>query len=77
MLNCGASLDPEVNMKGCEDFLTIVLHAHIASAAKKLLAKQKYDNVMDLAQAILENYTNFEPSDKTLGMTRYSCIPPS
>ena len=49
-------------MKGCEDFLTIILHAHVTSAAKMILAKQKYDDVMDLAKAILENYTFYDPS---------------
>ena len=36
LLNCAASLDPKTNMKGCEDFLTIVLHAHVVAAAKTL-----------------------------------------
>ena len=29
-----------------------------------ILAKQKYDDVMDLAKAILENYTFYDPSKK-------------
>ena len=56
MLLCVASLDPEVNMKGCEDFIMIILHARVTSAAKMLLSEKSYDSVMDLAKAILENY---------------------
>lgn len=36
LLNCAANLDPEVNMKGCEDFLTVILHEHIVAAANKV-----------------------------------------
>ena len=61
MLNCAASLDPEVNMKGCEDFLMIILHAHVNVAAEKLLSQGK---VEDLAKAILENFVFFDPDKK-------------
>ena len=56
-----ASLDPEVNMKGCEDFLTIVLHVH---AAKKVLSEKSIDNVKDLAKEVLKQFVSFNPDAK-------------
>ena len=41
-------------MKGCNDFLTIVLHAHIVATAKKILSEKSIDNVKDLGKEILE-----------------------
>ena len=64
LLNRGASLDPEDNMKGCEDFLTIVLHAHVRAAADNLLSRNSYDKVEDLSKAILESYVCFDPMKK-------------
>ena len=64
LLNCAASLDPEVNMKGCEDFLMIILHAHVNVAAEKLLSRGSYRKVEDLAKAILENFVFFDPDKK-------------
>ena len=64
MLNCAASLDPEVNMKGCEDFMMIILHAHVNAAAEKLLSQQSYQNVEDLAKAMLQNFVSFDPDKK-------------
>lgn len=64
LLNRGASLDPEDNMKGYEDFLMIVLHAHVNAAAEKLLSEQSYDKVEDLAKAIVHNYVFFDPAKK-------------
>ena len=53
LLNCSASIDPEVNMKGCEDFFKIVLHAHVIAGGKKLMAMQQYNDVKDLSKAII------------------------
>jgi len=64
LLSRGASLDPADNMKGCEDFLTIVLYAHVNAAAEKLLSEKSYDKVEDLSNAILQNYVCFDPSKK-------------
>lgn len=44
--------------------LTVVLHAHVNAAAKKLLSERSYDNVEDLSKAILENYICFNPMKK-------------
>ena len=63
-LNVVTSVDPEKNMKGCEDFLLIVLHAHVVAAGNKLMEKKQYDTVQDLARAILCKFTNFDPDKK-------------
>ena len=51
-------------MKGCEDFLTIVLHAHVVAAAKKVLSEKSIDNVKDLAKEILKQFVSFNPDAK-------------
>ena len=48
-------------MKACEDFLLIVLHAHVVAAAKQLLsAGEKYDKVTELASAVLDTFVSFD-----------------
>ena len=37
---------------------------HVIAAAKKVMQKQKYDKVKDLANAILSKYVNFNPDEK-------------
>ena len=64
LLNRGGSLHPEDNMKGCEDFLMVILHAHVNAAAEKLLSEKCYDKVEDLAKAIIHNYIFFDPAKK-------------
>ena len=64
LLNVATSVDPEKNMKGCEDFLLIVLHAHVVAAGNKLMEKKQYDTVQDLARATLRKFTNFDPDKK-------------
>ena len=66
LLNLGASLDPDNNMKGYEDFLTVILHAHVNAAAEKLLSEQSYENVEDLSKASAElPYIGNHPRKKT------------
>jgi len=38
LINFGAKVDPEKNMKGFEDLLLIILHAHVIAAVKQLLS---------------------------------------
>ena len=64
LLNHGASLAPAKNMKGCEDFFSVILHAHVNAAVEKLLSEQSYDNVEDLSIAIVQNYICFDPTKK-------------
>ena len=51
-------------MKGCEDFLTIVLHAHVVAAAKEILAEESIDNAKDLSKEILKRFVSFDPNEK-------------
>ena len=39
--------DPGDNMKAAEDFLLVVLHAHIVAAAKVILSQRNTTNVAD------------------------------
>lgn len=64
LLSCGESLDPEDNIKGCEDFLMVILHAHVNAAAENLLSGKCYDEVEDLAKVIIHNYIFFDPVKK-------------
>lgn len=64
LLNFAASVDPDNNMKGCEDFFLIILHAHVIAAANKVTEQQQYTNVRDLASAILDQFVNFDPDEK-------------
>ena len=61
-------------MKGCEDFLMIILHAHVNVAAEKLLSQGSYRKVEDLAKAMLENFVFFDPDKKFLGKTKSICM---
>ena len=51
-------------MKGCEDFLTIILHARIVTAANKVLSEQRIGVVEDLAKEILQKFISFDPDEK-------------
>lgn len=64
MLNIAASVDPEKNMNGCEDFFLIVLHAYVVAAGRKLLSKKPYDNVNGLAKGILKSFVCFDPNKR-------------
>ena len=66
------NLDPEDNMKGCEDFLIVILHAHVNTIAEKLLSEKPYDKVEDLAKAIMHNFIFFDPAKRFQGMTKYA-----
>jgi len=57
-------------MKGCEDFLAIVLHAHAVSAAKTLVV-ESFDNAKDLAREILEQFVSFDANEKISRADKY------
>ena len=52
----GIPNDPGDNMKGAEDFLLVVLHSHIISAAKKILSDFDIQSVTNLAKKIVESF---------------------
>ena len=49
-------MDPSDNLKAAEDFLLVVLHAHVVGATKNILSKQKLESVTDLAGKTTEQY---------------------
>ena len=48
--------DPGDNMKGTEDFLLMVLHAHVIAAAKVVLASMQVATPGELAKSIVERF---------------------
>ena len=52
--------DPEKNMKAAEDYLLLLLHAHVTAAAKEVLSTQlsnsESPSVADLATTIINKY---------------------
>ena len=58
---------PEKNMKATEDFFTIVLHAHIISAAHTLLSTtSNLHTTISLAQAIVDSFVDIDICDDNL-----------
>ena len=53
-------------MKGCEDFLTTVLCAHVICAAKEILSEgnDRYNDVTFLAKEIIVRFVSFDPDIK-------------
>ena len=49
-------LDPQTNMNAAEDFLLLVLHAHIVVAGETISSYVSVTSVSDLARRILNNY---------------------
>ena len=48
--------DPEKNMNASEDFLLLVVHAHVVAAAKVMQSMNPTDSVAELAKMIVANY---------------------
>lgn len=48
-------LDPQKNMNAAEDFMMLLLHAHIVAAAEVIQSQNTYDDVVELARAIVSN----------------------
>ena len=52
----GVPTDPGDNLKGAEDFLLVVLHSHIISAAKNILSNSDVQSVTTLVEKIIKNF---------------------
>lgn len=52
-------LDPEKNMNASEDFMLLVLHAHVVAAAKVVQKSNPKASVQELAGLVLEKFTRF------------------
>ena len=71
LLHCTAvPIDPGKNMKAAEDFLLLVLHAHIVAAAKGLLHSESFagssPSPLDLARAIVDTHLLLPTSSQHL-----------
>ena len=51
--------DPEDGVKAAEDFLLLVLHAHIVAAARLLLSLNPTDSVAYLAKSVVATFVDF------------------
>ena len=49
-------VDPQHNMNAAEDFMLLVLHAHIVSAGRAIQSINPTTDVRELAKAIVTNY---------------------
>ena len=57
---------PEKNVKASEDYLTLMLHAHVIVAAEVLLSNREFSNINDLALAIVDKHVSLPRSDNTV-----------
>ena len=75
LIHCTANLDPTKNMKGCEDFLTTVLHAHVVSAAKEILSDDSvsYTDVTALSREIIDRFLSFDPDAREKSQDKVWC----
>lgn len=64
LLNHAGSLEPDKNMKGCEDFLTVILHAHVIAAVNKLQTHHSFGKVEDITAEIVKQFVFFDPDVK-------------
>ena len=56
----------EKNVKASEDFLSLIINAHVIAAAKALLLEKNFDNPADLASAIVKKYIRLpRPDDQS------------
>ena len=51
---------PEKNVKATEDFLALMVHAHVIAAAKAIKVQTNDINVDDLASMIVEKFTHLQ-----------------
>ena len=57
------TVHPEKNVKASEDYLHLMLHAHVIAAAKLLMSQKDFNNIRDLAVAIVDAYVSLPRSD--------------
>ena len=69
--------DPAENMRAAEDFLLVVLHAHIITASEKILQEKNITSVAELADSVVAESTLFQPgnnvSELSDGVFVYAC----
>ena len=59
--------DPEKNMNAAEDFMLLLLHAHVVQAGKvlQLQTANSYKSVFDLAESIVDKYVRLPKTSTT------------
>ena len=53
-------LDPQKNMNAAEDFMLLLLHAHVVSAAEVILSQHPNSSLDDVANSIIMNYVRLQ-----------------
>ena len=48
--------DPEKNMNSCEDFLLLLLHAHVVQACRVMQLQSPTNSVVQLAKSVVYNF---------------------
>lgn len=51
--------DPEKNMNSCEDFLLLLLHAHVVEAGRVMQLQNPTNSVFQLAKSVVDNFVRF------------------
>ena len=66
-----------VTKRAAEDFLLVVLHAHIITASEKILQEKNITSVAELADSVVAESTLFQPgnnvSELSDGVFVYAC----
>ena len=57
-------IDPAHNMKATEDFLRVVLFAHIVAASKTVLSSDKL-SITTIAEKVVDEFVSFDMYDDT------------
>ena len=69
--------DPSSNMKAAEDFLLLVLHAHITAASEAVCNNDGFESVFHLADSVVESYARLKgtlnASTSTDSVFVYAC----
>ena len=75
LINYSTNIDPAKNLKAFEDFLLIILHAHVIAAAKSILSSPAmcYESVEDLAKEIVVRFLYLDPNAK-IGIKDKKCL---
>ena len=55
--------DPEKNMNASEDFILLILHIHVISAANMFLSRNPSASVRGIAMSIVNNYVHLPRED--------------
>ena len=64
-----------INRKASEDYLSLMVSAHVIVAAKNLISEKNFDKATDLATAIVNRYIRLpRADDKSVPNMEYYCM---